>query len=417
MNAKKNNILKIIYIILVYFQIATDRQRIYNVTYFSKYYIGIIIIVILFGYYIVNKGIKILINKKQLYVAELLILPIVCVFLHSMVLNVVNPVIYSGFVSRSFGLVVYGLLAIFQAYIVFVVFKESAVTYTFVGIVFNYLTSILVAFNTNGLKEFVNVLTDSHYSGSVLEMHELSPIAAMFFFYFLFELRFKNKSKRITIYKEFVCIVIIILSMKRIVILSSVVVVMIFEFIYFASKRNNNIMFSIRVISYSIITTSLLFVYLMKSNILFFVLSLLDVNTMSRIELWQGINTQYEFSFLFLGRGSGYVSKWMDNNWMYLEINGLNETIGLHSDILKTYIELGFIGFFIYLHYILIHVSAKLGKIIRPSASILYFLLIVLQILIWFTENVSIFHNYQWIMCLMIFSLIDNKKRIMNMRV
>lgn len=100
-----------------------------------------------------------------------------------------------------------------------------------------------------------------------------------------------------------------------------------------------------KVASIVFIFVMLLFVYMIRSGLLFAALSIFNINTMARTDLWIGIKNQYTFSFFFLGRGLGFVSKWLDNNWMNLGIIGLVESTGLHSDILKYYTELGFVWF------------------------------------------------------------------------
>lgn len=108
------------------------------------------------------------------------------------------------------------------------------------------------------------------------------------------------------------------------------------------SKKHTKLM---KVASIVFIFVMLLFVYMIRSGLLFAALSIFNIDTMARTDLWIGIKNQYTFSFFFLGRGLGFVSKWLDNNWMNLGIIGLVESTGLHSDILKYYTELGLVGF------------------------------------------------------------------------
>ena len=99
----------------------------------------------------------------------------------------------------------------------------------------------------------------------------------------------------------------------------------------------------------------------------------------------------------------------MDNNWMNLGIAGLTESIGIHNDILKYYIDFGFGFFFFFFYFYLVGITKKIDKKFGLSASIIYFTLIFLQFLIYFTDNISIYHNYQWIMNLMFFTLINDR--------
>ena len=43
---------------------------------------------------------------------------------------------------------------------------------------------------------------------------------------------------------------------------------------------------------------------------------------MQRDTLYKAMNYYYDFSPTFLGKGSGFTSKWLDNNWMNINIYG-----------------------------------------------------------------------------------------------
>ena len=159
-----------------------------------------------------------------------------------------------------------------------------------------------------------------------------------------------------------------------------------------------------RIIAVIFIMVSLLYIFTIKSGVLNVLLNLLNVNTMARMELWNGIAQTYKFSPLFLGKGSGYVSKWMDNNWSSLGIIGLHSSTGIHSDILKYYIELGFVGFIAYFFYYLCYIPNRIYKDRKDNSFALCFVLFLLQFLVWFTDNISTYHNYLWILYLLFFA-------------
>ena len=402
---KKNlNIVGIIYILLVYLSVATDRQGIYNVQYMSKYYIGIIICIFLFILLVLKDGNKIIINKKQLYIAKIMFIPILVAFFYSIIINGFNNIEYSGFYSRSFGLVAYCLLAIIQAYLVYSYFGKKAVKYTFIALVLSYFTSIIVAFKNEGVLEFINILTNNSYHGSVLEMHELAPTIALILFYLLYLAYMKKiNSKKAAIYIG-ICLVIIILSMIRIVFLTCGIVVILFLIL---KRKNKNRLRYVTFFSIVLILISYIYIYCIKVGILYGFLDKYNINSMARTELWSGISSQYDFSLMYMGHGLGFVSIWMDNNWRYLNINGLTQTTGLHNDILKFYIDLGFVGNLVYMINLLYFNTKRIFKKINRNSAMLYFVLIVLQILMWFTDVVSIYHNFQWIFYLIVFSLLS----------
>lgn len=406
---KKNiNFAVIIYILSVYLSLSTDRQKIYNVQYMSKYYIGIIITIILFLLLIIRDKNSIKINKKQLYIAKIMFLPILLIYIYTLSIFFYKSLEYSGLISRSLGIVMYFLLAIIQAYIIFSYFGTNAINYTFFAIVLSYLTSMIVAFKENGLQQFISIITDSSYSGSVLEMHELAPIVGMLIFYYIYLLYLKKISIKKGIVNFIICLVILILSMKRIVILTTSITFVLFFFFKRNRKKFLNI---VGIVSISLIILSYIYIYSIKSGYLYIILNTYNINSMSRYQIWSGISNQYNFSLLYLGKGLGFTSIWMDNNWQYLKINGLTQSTGLHNDILKFYIDLGFVISGLYLFNLLYINTKKIYYKINKNLAMLYFLLIISQILTWFTDVVSGYHNYQWIFFLIIFSLLSYKEK------
>ncbi|CDM69223.1 putative membrane protein [Clostridium bornimense] len=404
---RKVNLLAGIYIFLVYLALATERQGIYNVQYMSKYYIGIIICLILSVCLLIKRSNIIVINKKQLYVAKIMFLPTLFAFIYTLFVNALKPVPYNGFLMRSFGLVAYCLLAVIQAYIIYSYFKENALKYTFIAVTLSYLTSIIVAFREGGISQFVNMITNSSYNGSVLEMHEVAPIVSIFVFYYIYLVYFKKINRRKGILNLIICLVIILLSMKRIVILTCAIVIFLF---FILCKKNKNLLKWMALFSILIITVGYIYIYIIKSGYFYAFLERYNINAMARSELWQGISEQYDFSIFYSGRGLGFVSIWMDNNWQYLNINGLTQSTGLHNDLLKFYIDLGFFGNLLFLFNLLYMNAKRISKKISINASLLYFTLISLQILTWFTDVVSLYHNFQWIFYLIVFSLLSQLK-------
>ena len=89
---KKLNLIAIIYVISVYLALATERQKIYNVQYMSKYYIGIIICVILFLLLIIKQKNTIIINIKQLYIAKIMFLPVLLIYIYTLFIYFYKPI-------------------------------------------------------------------------------------------------------------------------------------------------------------------------------------------------------------------------------------------------------------------------------------------------------------------------------------
>lgn len=407
-------VIPIIYVVLIYLSLATTLQNIYNVTYYSKYYIGIGLTVFFFLVYMYRKKNWFPLNKKELILAVMFVMPVLVAYLYSIALDFLWPVEYAGYDTRALSGLVFHLIVVVQAYFTHVILKERAVIYTFVAVALNYFTSIIVAFSKDGLTQFVALISDTGYVGSVLEMHEVAPIISLFLFYFWYQFRFEKFSVKKTIVRLSICFIIMFCSMKRIVFLSSFITLFMFELLRYVYVRRTKVItipvrFVIRAMGFVMLFVMFAFVLFIESGLLYEFLRIFNINSMARAEFWKGISSEYSFSLLFLGRGMGFVSKWMDNNWMNLGVPGMVQSTGIHSDVLKYYIELGFCGFFLYFYYYLIVLTKKIDKVLGLSKSILYFVLMFVQFLVYFTDNISAYHNYQWIMYLIFFSLVGTE--------
>ena len=98
------------------------------------------------------------------------------------------------------------------------------------------------------------------------------------------------------------------------------------------------------------------------------------------------IATEAKFSLGFLGRGIGIVEK-------LLECYNISAFANLHNDLLKFYVELGFIGLGLYLaSYIMMFLIAE--RYFGKSSMSYLFLVSIYTIIIFATDNISIYLIY-----------------------
>ena len=304
--------------------------------------------------------------------------------------------------------------------IVFQFFGQKVVDYTFMAISLSYLTSIVVAYKEGGLSQFILMITDDSFNGSVLEMHEVAPITALFILYYLYGFFTKENNFSFVFRRIFIVFIILFLSLKRIVFLSVLIIIPVFLVIYWYYKqisrigKERKILTLLNFLSLVFIIGVFFYISIIKSGSMYAFIQNHNINSMARTDLWRGIESTYTFTPIFIGRGIGFVSKWMDNNWMTLNINGLNGSMGIHNDILKYYIEVGFLGLFIYLYTLLYRNAKRIFVNIGHKESFIYFVLIMFQMLIWFTDNISIYHNFLWILYVLLFSLTSKEVKSNN---
>lgn len=403
--SKNKNFMGLIFVLLIYRSLSTGRQGLFSVTYWDKYIIGIICCIMLFLSLLVKNQMKFSVPYTIKKISGWMFFPIIAAWIYSCFIIILNPMEFSGIFTRSFSNVAFAFLAIIQGMLVYLYFREDAVNLTFIAYVACFMTSVLVAFINGGFSQFASMLFDSTYNGSVLEMSELTPAICLFMIYYLYKNRYRGMSKKETAIRVGICFFILIVGMKRILILSSAVIIFLY---WFLKRKNERINKWINIISVGLVIVIYVYIYGIRSGLIYDLLEKYNINTMSRMQLWKAVSGTYDFSPLYFGRGLGYSSKWMDYNWSTTGILGLSQTTGLHNDLLKYFIDLGFLGSGIYIYLYLNFISRKIGKLLDRKAEVVYFLLMVLQILCWFTDNVSGFHVFMWPFYLITFSLLSD---------
>ena len=201
-------------------------------------------------------------------------------------------------------------------------------------------------------------------------------------------------------------LVFMLLEHKRIVdfaVIISILLVLSFKLIKKDETKEKLFIFYIS----SFIFLSFVWIYLMSTDFLSNSLHLTDAMTSLRMSLWHSAVKHYEFSPLYVGKGIGWVKTWMS-------IEGLFNLDTLHNDFLASYIELGFIGYLIWvLSFVAIFfISKKYNDTSIKYICLVFFFYMFLNFL---TDNTYIYISFMLPFYMMILSLLygeDNKRYI-----
>ena len=111
-----------------------------------------------------------------------------------------------------------------------------------------------------------------------------------------------------------------------------------------------------------------------------------NINTNGRVEMYSRMAGEFEFSPLFFGKGLGIVENLL-NFWK------VERFANLHNDLLKFYIELGFLGLFIYLatYFVMFYMAEKFTSAAKMSCLVA---ISVYTMILFATDNVSIYSLY-----------------------
>ncbi|MBS5115788.1 MAG: O-antigen ligase family protein [Erysipelotrichaceae bacterium] len=407
LTVKKSTIEKFIYTVLIFLSSISAMQFPNFYWFYLIFIIGIFIIT----YYLFQKrkNIKDILLKKEFKIASMFIITELCVAIYSYLIMSFSPNSYlmDGSFSRTISIFIYLTITIIEAFCVVDYFgKKTAVRLTLLGIISNYILSIIISIigcNFN-LSIIINYLSGENVIGNniILEAHELAPCFASGIIFLLMSNTFHKKEKNIFL---FILSIFIILCGKRIITFSLILIVL-FYFIYvkFLSRFRIKIF---PILSYIEILLSYFYVYIIKSGIFFKIVYSLGINTMQRDTLYRAMDNYYKFSPAFLGKGSGFTSKWLDNNWMNINIYGAHSALGLHNDFLRHYIELGFLGFLAYLTSLLLIIPYKIKQYFGIKSTIKYVFLFAFQLICWTVDQITGYYIFQFVFFVMLLSSLE----------
>lgn len=146
------------------------------------------------------------------------------------------------------------------------------------------------------------------------------------------------------------------------------------------------------------------YIYLIHSGILEAFCWGANINTNGRVEMYGKMAAEAEFSLGYFGRGIGIVEK-------LLEYYNVSTYVNLHNDLLKFYIELGFVGLAIYLtSYGIMFFLA--GKYFGKSNTCYLFLITAYTMILFATDNTSIYMIYLIPMYVTMFAVISSDEGI-----
>lgn len=253
------------------------------------------------------------------------------------------------YISRGFSTILYHIITICFVCAVVYLFGGKAIDYTVYSMII--ANSLLVCYSvmTYGVQEFVTGLIILIKSAGIettpaiktLEVHDLAFALGLYVVYYLiFE---KGKRKWCLL---LICTLFFFLGYKRIALLAIGGVV--FVHLLFRKKTEETQIRLFQVLSWSSIFICFAYVFIIECGLFDMIVDYLKLDTMGRKELYAYFRPFYELNPLYKGYGIGYVGRHLEQG---VSLFGDRKVVGLHNDIVVLYIELGFVGFTLWIWY------------------------------------------------------------------
>lgn len=369
----------------------------------TSYYIQLLIIILAtIDIILVIQKIK----KDTIYQYMRFIFPYVLLLVWSVFLVVLTHSIEMSEVIIT-GL--YWIIPVFLAFVTFVELGTHAIELTYKVILANYTCVIFRCIQTYGIGYFFRIENYVNNYGSILEVHSIGLAIGVFLIYFYF---LHNTYGRKLDWIFWFGIVYMFLCGKRIALLAFFLIILIYR--YSESRKTILQKKKLRIYTIVLLCIAFLYLFLVRINLFQIVCSLLNINAMSRFETWDILSNQYSLSPFYLGKGIGYSMNFLND---YISSRGYGYWMiagDVHNDILKTYIDVGFIPFIVYfVWFIRMNVNYYLKRK-RVQTAFLFFLVTFYTVILMFTDNIMRYSLYLLVLYLVPVSMCAIEQKHMD---
>lgn len=390
----KINLFKIFFVISTILCI-TNRFWGIDIWIYLKYFVAIIWIFMMF-IDLIKKNADISINNKIAQQLYLMILPLIVIFIYTLLIWVFKDINVSirNF-TRLCSTILYLIIAYLYALSGIHFFRKKTIDYIFISFCISYLFGSIIPFIINYHDGFENIFSaiiiQTDYNRQYLEVHDLTFAAGMLLLYYLLfdERKEINKLKYC-----FIATILVFLGFKRIEIFALIISI-IFYYIFIKNFKINSKLYIIFII---FISLNCIFIYSNSAGTLKYLIDQFGINTSGRLNLYEFAANYYDFSLFYLGTGFTYFSKLFENLWLEgFRINGYVIPASIHSDILVMYIEFGFLFFILYFVYYFIMKPKIFYKSMGVKTVNCYLVMTSYVFIMYLSDNVSSYFSTQMI--------------------
>lgn len=389
----------VLYIILL--SIAELRQS----NLISMYYLTTAIvsgIFVLFGAVLYLKSANITRKKNIFSTAKSFIVPWIVFFFYNIFIFISGNG-ERAFLKSSFVQILIPPIILLGAFAYYYVLKGNALRYFVYSIVIHYIFLLGIQLIQKGPVSFIQgtlTVFSGNSTGNPFETNSdlVLSLGLLLIYYSDKFVKIRDKNNKHAILTA----VLILLGGKKI---SFIALVLICVFFILSNRISDRKKIKIeRIVSVVFIVGCLLYIFLVDSGLLSSLVASRGIDTMGRMRMYNYIGRYISFSPTFLGKGYSFANLMLEKDMVHT-YNG--KIYGLHSDILKIYVEMGFILFVLWLIYFLLILPDKIDKKYGPKVSNLFWFMTIYLFVTYLTDNTI---NYFITQSLYIILLLNSMK-------
>ena len=298
----------------------------------------------------------------------------------------------SAVISRGGQKIFFQLITIIYAVCMCYLFETEAVNYLFFTMCATNAAIMVLEMPRFGVAESISsvitcIITFGDAKGFVrqLEIHDITFLFGQFLIYYMmFAPRETKGEKRIRILAVGLCLFFMLVGLKRST-FPAVIMMCLYVKIVRMTKCQDVL---ITLTGIGLFLFFYLYLYLTRSGFLVSFLESLGIDMMGRNVLWSLPNSYYELSPLWKGLGFEKVTD-LVNMWCRQGL--INRPYPLHNDILRTFIELGALGFTLWagIQYIFYPIFWRTHY--DTETSLLYMAILTYMTVSYLTDNTAFY--------------------------
>lgn len=389
---KKRNILPYLTMVFSFMSSCSLFQGDIGTLRWFIFYYGNYVALLLFGLYV---GINCKLSKDFKYLnffIYIFCIPRILMLIYSSILWIVSDTNFS-YITRGISNNLYQIIAYISGVLYCYRVKNDILHISLLAVITVYFLSFLIGFFTFGL-DFLNAfnpLSDKAYIfKEYVELHELAYILGLYIIIYILSDKggtlIRNK------FLFLLSCICFIISWKRIGILSLTLALLYYTLFRLKGKKAS--FMDIKISGFIGFLLCIFYIYFIISGKFVYLMKSLKIDLMGRDIIYSYFKYFTKFSIMFFGYGSGFVSRQFD----YTTINDLYNMISIkavHNDLFKMYIEIGFIGYVLWIYWWLIKKPNLLYNKFGLNKALFCFVLICYSFVIYTTDNAESYSNYQ----------------------
>ncbi len=326
-----------------------------------------------------------LLSRDTLWAVKRYMLPHVVIHLYTIALMATGKVSKSYFTTN---LTVYvpTLLAVLSVYL----FGAKALRYNCIAVFASWLLSVAASTAIKGPLIFPHAIIQAFVdpndslgglTANYLELHDLVLAIGYVLTFYLFA---QAKPTRRNVLTTIGVLLIMTLGMKRVAVLGVLLAV---AFFLLAKLLKEKVRYrACRLAGWFAFAVCFGFIFILSSGSAFYdFLTATGINPMGRNYYYKKIMEYAWFSPSFPGIGRNVVTQLLNSKLSYLRVGGV------HSDIIKMYVENGFIMFGLWLWYHLLYMPSAYKKRFGYKVSFVYFGIVIYTFTLYLTDNIEIY--------------------------